>query len=80
MVGAGTLQNIHKRLVEIFETDVPFAGRSVLFNGDLNQLRPVMDSLIFEAPRGRDSISDRRSCSLAKSWLLSLGEDHEAER
>ena len=54
MVGAGTLQNIHKRLVEIFETDVPFAGRSVLFVGDLNQLRPVMDSPIFEAPRGRD--------------------------
>ena len=54
MVGAGTLQNIHKRLVEIFETNVPFAGRSVLFVGDLNQLRPVMDSPIFEAPRGRD--------------------------
>ena len=54
MVGAGTLQNIHKRLVEIFETDIPFAGRSVLFVGDLNQLRPVMDSPIFEAPRGRD--------------------------
>ena len=54
MVGAGTLQNIHKRLVEIFETDVPFAGRSVLFVGDLNQLRPVMDSPIFDAPRGRD--------------------------
>ena len=54
MVGAGTLQNIHKRLVEIFETDVPFAGRSILFVGDLNQLRPVMDSPIFEAPRGKD--------------------------
>ena len=40
--------------MEIFETDVPFARRSVLFVGDLNQLRPVMDSPIFEAPRGRD--------------------------
>ena len=53
MVGAGTLKNIHKRLVEIFDTDLPFAGRSVLFVGDLNQLRRVKDSPIFEAPRGR---------------------------
>ena len=54
MVGAGTLQNIHSRLVEIFERDDSFAGRSVLFVGDLNQLKPVMDSYVFKAPYGSD--------------------------
>ena len=54
MVGASNLKNIHNRLVEIFENDRPFAGRSVLFVGDLNQLKPVMDSYVFKPPYGGD--------------------------
>ena len=48
MVGNGMLNFIHKRLQEIFGSSKDFGGIQPIFVGDLFQLRPVMDSWIFQ--------------------------------
>ena len=41
MVSADNLYNLHKRLQEIFMSQEPFGGRSLLLVGDIMQLGPV---------------------------------------
>lgn len=48
MMGANHLFSIHRRLCQIFRTTKPFGGRSVIFLGDFNQLRPVQDKYAFQ--------------------------------
>ena len=48
MVGSGMLTFVHKRLQEIMWTARDFGGISVIFVGDLFQLKPVCDSFIFK--------------------------------
>ena len=51
-VGADMLYRIHYRLKEIFQTpdNVLFGGLSVILVGDLLQLPPVQESLVFKKP------------------------------
>ena len=48
MVGSGMLTFVHKRLQEIMGSAREFGGISVIFVGDLFQLKPVCDSFIFK--------------------------------
>ena len=48
MVGSGMLIFVHKRLQEIMGSARDFGGISVIFVGDLFQLKPVCDSFIFK--------------------------------
>ena len=51
-VGADMLYRIHYRLKEIFQTpdNVLFGGLSVILVGDLLQLPPVQESMVFKKP------------------------------
>ena len=54
LVGADMLYQIHMRLCDIMQKDPrkhPFAGIGMVFVGDLMQLHPVMQSLVFTVPR-----------------------------
>ena len=48
MVGSGMLTFVHKRLQEIMGSARDFGGISVIFVGDLFQLKPVCDAFIFK--------------------------------
>ena len=48
MVGSGMLTFVHKRLQEIMGSARDFGGVSVIFVGDLFQLKPVCDAFIFK--------------------------------
>ena len=50
MVGSRMLHYIDERLRQIKAIDMPFGGVNVLAVGDLYQLKPVMDSWVFEVP------------------------------
>lgn len=50
MVGSDMLLQIHSRLHELFGTDYPFGGISILAFGDLYQLPPVGQRFVFEQP------------------------------
>lgn len=47
MMGSNQFANIHRRMKQIFRSDKPFGGKSVIVFGDFNQLRPVGDSYVF---------------------------------
>lgn len=47
MVGVRLFNVIHKRLQEVFPSPKPFGGLSLILCGDLFQLKPVCDSMIF---------------------------------
>ncbi|GBN27004.1 ATP-dependent DNA helicase pfh1 [Araneus ventricosus] len=48
MVGSRMIQQVDLRLKQIFQTSQPFAGMSLIFFGDFNQLPPVGDRYIFQ--------------------------------
>nr|XP_018914195.1 PREDICTED: uncharacterized protein LOC109042086 [Bemisia tabaci] len=48
LVGSRLLDQVDARLKQIFGTDLPFGGKSVLVLGDFNQLGPVGDKYIFK--------------------------------
>jgi len=51
MVGATMSSHLDSRLKQIFSNvDAPSGGISVIVFGDLRQLRPVCDRLIFQPP------------------------------
>jgi len=51
MVGATMSSHLDSRLKQIFSNvDAPFGGISVIVFGNLRQLRPVCDRLIFQPP------------------------------
>ena len=47
MVGTRLFNFIHKRLQEVFLSPKPFGGLSLILCGDLFQLKPVCDAMIF---------------------------------
>lgn len=47
MLGAATFEKIDSRLRQVFQTNQPFGGRSIIVLGDFQQLRPVRDSYVF---------------------------------
>lgn len=47
MVGKKLLNYINLRLQEIFATEMPFGGVSIIAIGDLFQLKPVFDNWVF---------------------------------
>jgi hypothetical protein len=49
LLGARTLELLNDRLRQIFKTEKPFGGKSIIVLGDFYQLKPVMDSFIFES-------------------------------
>ena len=51
MVGADDLYKIHRRLVDIFNNNLPFGGLGMMFVGDMLQLKPPKGRFIFEMPR-----------------------------
>ena len=51
MVSADDLYKIHHRMVDIFNNNEPFGGISVMFVGDMLQLKPVKGRFIFEMPK-----------------------------
>ena len=57
MVSADNLYNLHKRLQEIFFSEEPFGGRSVLLVGDILQLGPVRAAPIYAEPKSIDNRS-----------------------
>ena len=52
LIKADQLYQIDQRLQEIKQSRQPFGAVSIVLSGDLLQLKPVMGSQIFEAPRG----------------------------
>ena len=57
MVSADFLYNLHKRLMEIFDSKDDFGGRGLLLVGDLLQLPPVQATPIFKKPKsGKNAI------------------------
>jgi hypothetical protein len=48
MTGGTLLYYIHRRLQDIFESNLPFTGLPVLASGDLYQLKPVSESYCFQ--------------------------------
>lgn len=51
MVSADDLYKIHHRLTDVFNNSLPFGGLSIMFVGDMLQLKPVKGRFIFEAPK-----------------------------
>ena len=51
MVSVDFLYNLHKRLMEIFDSKDDFGGRGLLLVGDLLQLPPVRATPIFKKPK-----------------------------
>lgn len=47
MMGSNMFFSIHRRLCQIFRSDKPFGGKSVIVLGDFRQLRPVGDGYVF---------------------------------
>ena len=47
MVGGKMFNFINHRLQEVFASNLPFGGRSIIAIGDLYQLKPVLDNWIF---------------------------------
>lgn len=54
MVGSTLLSRVDTRLRQITGRNEMFGGISVIVVGDLNQLPPVMDSLVFLPPKNND--------------------------
>lgn len=54
MVGARTLDRVNQRLIQIMGKNESFGGISVIFVGDLNQLPPVFDKAVYDAPEDDD--------------------------
>ena len=50
LIKADMLYQVHRRLVEIFQSEDLFANKTVILVGDLLQLKPVQGSYIFEIP------------------------------
>ena len=51
MVSADDLYKIHHRMTDIFSNNLPFGGLSMMFVGDMLQLKPVRGRFIFEEPK-----------------------------
>ena len=51
MVSVDFLYNLHKRLMEIFDSKDDFGGRGLMLVGDLLQLPPVKATPIFKKPK-----------------------------
>ena len=57
MVSVDFLYNLHKRLMEIFDSKDDFGGRGLMLVGDLLQLPPVQATPIFKKPKsGKNKI------------------------
>ena len=57
MVSVDFLYNLHKRLMEIFDSKDDFGGRGLMLVGDLLQLPPVRATPIFKKPKsGKNKI------------------------
>ena len=54
MVESTLFSRVDSRLRQIMGVNTPFGGISVLIVGDLNQLPPVMDSLIYKVGKGNE--------------------------
>lgn len=57
MLGSRTLNQISRRLQQIFHTDIQFAGISIITVGDFNQLPPVGDNWVFQPNLTRNPIA-----------------------
>ena len=51
MVSANTLYEIHHSLTDIFNNTLPFGGLSMIFVGNMLQLKLVKGRFIFEEPK-----------------------------
>ena len=51
MVSADDLYKIHHRLTDVFDNNPLFGGISIMFVGDILQLKPLKGKYIFEAPK-----------------------------
>ena len=51
MVSSDYLYNLHKRMMELFDSKDDFGGRSLMLVGDLLQLPPVRATSIFNTPK-----------------------------
>ena len=51
MVSVDFLYNLHKRLMEVFDSKDDFGGRGLMLVGDLLQLPPVRATPIFKKPK-----------------------------
>ena len=51
MVSSDFLYNLHKRMMELFDSKDDFGGRALMLVGDLLQLPPVKASAIFKRPK-----------------------------
>ena len=57
MVSADALYDVHKRLQEVFISNDPFGGKSIILVGDLLQLPPVQGTPIYLRPLSKKSHS-----------------------
>ena len=64
MVSSDDLYKIHHRLTDIFNNNLPFGGLSIMFVGDMLQLKPVRGRFIFEEPKDQDNAIHFREKSL----------------
>lgn len=56
LVGSSFLHFVDRRLQDIYGSRKPFGGLHIICFGDFFQLAPVMDSLIFQPPKGSLSV------------------------
>lgn len=64
MTGSTLLEQVNQRLRQIFGVNQPFGGISVIVVGDLQQLPPVGDRLVFLPPYTKDKLADLAGSTL----------------
>lgn len=70
MIGCTLFNWVNLRLQQVFDNQLPFGGKSVILFGDFNQLRPVMDSWIFDVRVNNDQYRELVSGKNNSLWSL----------
>ena len=73
MVSSDFLYNLHKRMMELFDSKDDFGGRSLMLVGDLLQLPPVRATSIFNPPKSHKNnviynITDESGKNTGNLW------------
>ena len=70
LVGSRSLNRINSRLQQVFKSKVPFGNIPVIVFGDLNQLRPVRDSYIFDPKDKQQPLENMSSTILLSHFKM----------
>ena len=73
MVSVDNLYNLHRRMMEIFDSKGEFGGRALILVGDLLQLPPVKARAIFKKPKAEKNriwseIESKEGTAIGDLW------------